>query len=141
MDFSLFDVSFREVFNISGFNLSIAVWVGFLALFGIATDNGVILATRITQQFDENKPGDRQAQIEAIVTASKLRVRACLMTTATTIIALLPIFTSQGRGSDIMIPMAIPSMGGMLVVLVTLFVVPVLFAWKAQLTLTDEKND
>lgn len=129
MDVALFGVNFREVFTIETFNLSIAVWVGFLALFGIATDNGVILSARIVQQFKEDRPCDHQGRIESIVAASQLRLRACLMTTATTIMALLPIFTSQGRGSDIMIPMAIPSMGGMLVVLITLFVVPVLFSW------------
>jgi Cu(I)/Ag(I) efflux system membrane protein CusA/SilA len=55
------------------------------------------------------------------------------MTTATTVLALLPVLTSTGRGSDIMIPMAIPAFGGMLVALITLFVVPVLFAWREEL--------
>lgn len=141
MDFSLFDISLREVFNIETLNLSIAVWVGFLALFGIATDNGVILSTRIIQQFREDQPAGHQQRIEAIVVASKLRLRACLMTTATTLIALLPIFTSQGRGSDIMLPMAIPSMGGMLVVLITLFVVPVLFSWRFDIAEADQNTD
>lgn len=140
LDFSVFDLSFREIFNIQAFNLSIAVWVGFLALFGIATDNGVILASRISQQLGEDKPGSSKDRLESIVAASRLRVRACLMTTATTLIALLPIFTSQGRGSDIMIPMAIPSMGGMLVVLMTLFVVPVLFSFPVGVTQDDEKG-
>jgi Cu(I)/Ag(I) efflux system membrane protein CusA/SilA len=54
------------------------------------------------------------------------------MTTATTILALLPILTSTGRGSDIMIPMAIPAFGGMLIALVTLFVVPVLYSWRQE---------
>jgi Cu(I)/Ag(I) efflux system membrane protein CusA/SilA len=57
------------------------------------------------------------------------------MTTATTLLALLPILTSTGRGSDIMIPMAIPAFGGMLVALITLFVVPVLFSWNQELKL------
>jgi Cu(I)/Ag(I) efflux system membrane protein CusA/SilA len=57
------------------------------------------------------------------------------MTTATTILALLPILTSTGRGSDIMIPMAIPSFGGMVIALMTLFVVPVLFSWKKEFAL------
>ncbi|WP_372796722.1 efflux RND transporter permease subunit, partial [Pontiella sp.] len=55
------------------------------------------------------------------------RVRACLMTTATTILALLPVLTSTGRGSDIMVPMAIPSFGGMLIEVITMLVVPVLY--------------
>jgi len=62
------------------------------------------------------------------------------MTTATTLLALLPILTSTGRGSDIMIPMAIPSFGGMLVALISLLVVPVLFCWKSELGLKKEKS-
>ena len=66
---------------------------------------------------------------DAVVEAGRKRIRPCLMTTATTILALLPVLTSKGRGSDIMIPMAIPAFGGMLVALITLFVVPVLYSW------------
>jgi Cu(I)/Ag(I) efflux system membrane protein CusA/SilA len=51
------------------------------------------------------------------------------MTSATTILALVPVLTSTGRGSDVMVPMAIPSFGGMLVVLISVFVVPVLYCW------------
>ena len=64
--------------------------------------------------------------------AAKRRIRPCLMTSATTILALIPILTSTGRGSDVMVPMAIPSFGGMTVVLVTVFVVPVLYAALAE---------
>jgi Cu(I)/Ag(I) efflux system membrane protein CusA/SilA len=66
---------------------------------------------------------------EAVIEAGQRRIRPCLMTTATTLLALLPVLTSTGRGSDIMVPMAIPSFGGMTVALVTLFVVPVLYSW------------
>ncbi|MCG8313454.1 MAG: efflux RND transporter permease subunit, partial [Pseudomonadales bacterium] len=132
LNIELFELNFRDLFNIQPFNLSIAVWVGFLALFGIATDNGVILATRLQQQITLDKPKDQTALRQSIILASQTRVRACLLTTATTLIALLPIFTSQGRGSDIMIPMAIPSMGGMLVILITLFVIPILYYGKAR---------
>ena len=61
--------------------------------------------------------------------ASLLRVRPCLMTTATTILALLPVLTSTGRGADVMIPMAIPSFGGMTVQILTMLVVPTIWAW------------
>ncbi|MHC4192579.1 MAG: efflux RND transporter permease subunit, partial [Planctomycetota bacterium] len=64
---------------------------------------------------------------EATVLAGKRRIRACLMTTATTILALLPILTSTGRGSDVMVPMAIPSFGGMTIEILTMLVVPVLY--------------
>ena len=58
-----------------------------------------------------------------------MRVRAAVMTSATTILALLPVLTSTGRGSDIMIPMAIPTFGGMAVASLTWFVVPILYSW------------
>jgi Cu(I)/Ag(I) efflux system membrane protein CusA/SilA len=60
--------------------------------------------------------------------AGRRRIRPCLMTSATTILALLPVLTTTGRGAGVMIPMAIPSFGGMLVALITLFVVPLLYA-------------
>jgi len=128
LDFSVFGVSMRTLFQIHPINLSVAVWVGFLALFGIATDDGVIQSTYLTQVFAERRPDTRQAIREAVVEAAQRRVRPCLMTSATTILALLPVLTSTGRGSDVMVPMAIPSFGGMLVVLLSIFVVPVLYS-------------
>ncbi|MGK0220367.1 MAG: Cu(I)/Ag(I) efflux system membrane protein CusA/SilA, partial [Planctomycetota bacterium] len=126
LDVSLFGVNLAELFSVHTMNLSVAVWVGFLALFGIATDDGVILSTYLRQSLDERRPTDKSAVREAVVHAGLRRVRPCLMTTATTTLALLPVLSSQGRGSDVMIPMAIPTFGGMLVVLVTLFLVPTL---------------
>ena len=65
------------------------------------------------------------------------------VTTATTILALIPVLTSTGRGSDIMVPMAIPSFGGMVIAIMTMFVVPVLYCaameWKLKLGIKDEK--
>jgi Cu(I)/Ag(I) efflux system membrane protein CusA/SilA len=65
------------------------------------------------------------------------------MTTATTILALIPILTSTGRGSDIMVPMAIPSFGGMVIAIITMFIVPVLYCsameWKLRLGIRDER--
>ncbi|PWG74472.1 hypothetical protein DF186_17730, partial [Enterococcus hirae] len=87
---------------------SVAVWVGFLALFGIATDDAVIMATYIRQNLAERRPDERADLHTAIVEAAYRRIRPWLMTSATTILALLPILTSTGRGADIMIPMAIP---------------------------------
>ncbi len=127
LDFSLFGVEMRALFNAQTYNLSVAVWVGFIALFGIATDDGVVISTYLEQSFAERKPADRQALREAVVEAASRRVRPCLMTTATTLLALLPVVTSSGRGADVMIPMALPSVGGMAFALLTLFVVPV--AW------------
>jgi Cu(I)/Ag(I) efflux system membrane protein CusA/SilA len=127
MDFSLFDVPMRTLFQMHTINMSVAVWVGFLALFGIASDNGVIQSTYLDQIFREKKPKTRDEVREATVEAADRRVRPCLMTSATTILALIPVLTSTGRGSDVMVPMAIPSFGGMLVVLISIFIVPVLY--------------
>ena len=129
MDFSIFGVSARALFQVQTINLSVAVWVGFLALFGIATDDGVIQSTYMDQVFRERKPTSVQAIREATLEAAERRVRPCLMTSATTILALVPILTSTGRGSDVMVPMAIPSFGGMLVVLLSIFMVPVLYCF------------
>jgi len=128
LNFSLFGANLRELFQVHTVNLSVAVWVGFLALFGIATDDGVILATYLTQSFTKSRPQTIQAIREATVEAGKRRIRPCLMTVATTMLALIPVLTSAGRGSDVMVPMAIPSFGGMTVVLITVFVVPTLYA-------------
>ncbi len=139
LNFTLLGIDFREIFQIKTINLSVAVWVGFIALFGIATDDGVVMATYLTQTFDRNNPKTKSEIRTSIIEAGKKRIRPCLMTTATTILALLPVLTSTGRGSDIMIPMAIPSFGGMLVALITLFVVPVLFSWNKELQIKNKK--
>jgi Cu(I)/Ag(I) efflux system membrane protein CusA/SilA len=103
--------------------------VGFLALFGIASDDGVIMATYLEQNFSRQKIETVADVRNAVIAAGQRRIRPCLMTAATTILALIPVLTSTGRGSDVMVPMAIPSFGGMLVVLISLFVVPVLYCW------------
>ena len=138
LNFEFFGVNLRELFQINPINLSVAVWVGFIALFGIATDDGVVMATYLTQSFQRNEPKNKLEIRQAVVEAGEKRIRPCLITTATTMLALLPILTSTGRGSDIMIPMAIPSFGGMLVALITLFVVPVLYSWTEELKLKSE---
>src|SRR5690625_219987 len=131
-DFSLLGVNMRELFQMDVINLSIAVWVGFLALFGIAVDDGIMLMTYLSQNVEKNPPKSIEDVREATLMAGRRRVRPLLMTSATTIIALLPILTSTGRGADIMIPMAIPSVGGMTFVTLSMFTVPVLFAWLAE---------
>jgi len=135
LNFSFFGENLRDLFQMRPINLSVAVWVGFIALFGIATDDGVVMATYLTQTFRRNTPGSIEEIRASVVEAGEKRIRPCLMTTATTILALLPVLTSTGRGSDIMIPMAIPSFGGMLIALITLFVVPVLYSWKSEVQL------
>lgn len=132
MDFSVFGTNMRELFQMGTYNLSVAVWVGFIALFGIATDDGVVVATYLKQSFEKRSPESVKEVRKAVLEAGRKRVLPCLMTTATTLLALLPVLTSSGRGSDIMIPMAIPSFGGMTIELITLFLVPVLYSWWAE---------
>ncbi len=127
MNFSIAGVDLRDLFQIHTVNLSVAVWVGFLALFGIATDDGVVIGTYLSDIF-RSKKRESVAEIrDAVLEAGKHRIRPALITTATTILALLPVLTSTGRGSDIMIPMAIPSFGGMLIEVMTMLIVPVLY--------------
>jgi Cu(I)/Ag(I) efflux system membrane protein CusA/SilA len=126
LNFSVAGVDMRHLFQIHTINLSVAVWVGFIALFGIATDDGVIMGTYIHQVFEERKPATINEVREAVVTAGKKRVRPAMMTAAVAIIALLPVLSSTGKGSDIMVPMAIPTFGGMVIQIMTMFVVPVL---------------
>lgn len=143
LNFDLFGVSMQSLFQIHPVNLSVAVWVGFLALFGIATDDGVIMATYLDQSFSKAEIKTIEDARKATVEAASRRIRPCLMTSATTILALIPILTSTGRGSDIMVPMAIPSFGGMSIVLMTVFVVPVLYClvmeYKIKHGIHDEK--
>ncbi len=127
LDFSVFGTSMRDVFQVHPINLSVAVWVGFLALFGIASDDGVVMATYLNGAFAERKTATVQEIRHATIEACLRRVRPCLMTTATTVLALLPILTSTGSGSDIMVPMAIPTLGGMSLEIVTMLIVPVLY--------------
>ncbi|HJL17980.1 MAG TPA: efflux RND transporter permease subunit, partial [Sandaracinaceae bacterium LLY-WYZ-13_1] len=129
LDFAVAGTSMRELFGVGTVNLSMAVWVGVIALVGIATDDGVVMSTYLKQRFDEGPAPTVAAVRERVVEAGMRRVRPCLMTTATTLLALVPVLTSQGRGADVMIPMALPVVGGMSVELVTLFVVPVLYGW------------
>jgi Cu(I)/Ag(I) efflux system membrane protein CusA/SilA len=127
LDLSVFGVNMRDLFQIHTINLSVAIWVGFLALFGIASDDGVVMATYLDQSFTRMHITSVAEIREATVAGGLRRVRPCLMTTATTVLALLPVLTSTGRGADIMVPMAIPSFGGMFLEVMTLFVVPVLY--------------
>jgi Cu(I)/Ag(I) efflux system membrane protein CusA/SilA len=99
--------------------------VGFIALFGIATDDGILMGTYIHETFIKLNPKTKEEIQNAVVVAGLKRVRPAAMTTATTLIALLPVLTSTGKGSDIMVPMAIPAFGGMLIQSITMFVVPV----------------
>ncbi|MPN38494.1 Cobalt-zinc-cadmium resistance protein CzcA [bioreactor metagenome] len=127
LNFSVFGTNLHELFNVGTVNMSVTVWIGFLALFGVATDDAIIMITYIEEVFARRKP-ESSAEIHAnIVEGSKRRLRPCLMTMATTLFALLPVLTVTGKGSELMVPMAIPIFGGMFFELITIGVVPMLY--------------
>ncbi len=128
LNFGLFGGNLRDLFQMHPVNLSVAVWVGFLALFGIASDNGVIISTYLDQSFEQRKPDNINDIREAVVFAGTRRIRPAMMTAATTILALIPVLMSTGRGADVMVPMAIPSFGGMVFAILTTFVVPIIYS-------------
>jgi Cu(I)/Ag(I) efflux system membrane protein CusA/SilA len=129
MNFDVFGINLRTMFGMGNINLSVAVWVGFIALFGVSTNDGVIMGTYIHQTFEKLHPKTKHDIKEAVIIAGKKRVRPAVMTTATTLIALLPVLSSTGKGADIMVPMSIPTFGGMLIQTMTMFVVPVFQCW------------
>jgi Cu(I)/Ag(I) efflux system membrane protein CusA/SilA len=131
MNFSVAGLNLRDMFQMHTINLSVAIWVGFIALFGIATNDGVIMGTYIHQVFEDKKPSTVHDVREAVVMAGKKRIRPAMMTTAVAVIALLPVLSSTGKGADIMVPMAIPMFGGMVIQVMTVFVVPLFQAmWR-----------
>ena len=131
LNFSLAGVHMRDLFQLHTINLSVAVWVGFIALFGIATDDGVIMGTYLSQVFQDEKPKTVDNVRNAVIHAGTKRVRPAMMTAATAVIALIPVLTATGKGADVVVPMAIPTFGGMLLQVMTMFVVPVLYCmWK-----------
>ncbi len=141
LDFGVFGVNMRELFQVHTINLSVAIWVGFLALFGIASDDGVVMCTYLKQSFQNKTPASVDETRQMVIKAGMRRIRPCLMTTATTILALIPVLTSTGRGSDIMVPMAIPSFGGMTIEILTMLVVPVLYCWIKELNIHKHKPE
>ena len=140
LNFSVSGMNMRDLFQMGTVNLSVAVWVGFIALFGIATDDGVIMGTYLTQTFDREKPRTKEDVRKAVLHAGMMRVRPAMMTAAVAVIALLPVLSSTGKGADIMVPMAIPTFGGMLLQVMTMFVVPVLYSmWQERKVGKTEK--
>lgn len=141
LDFHVFGASLRELFQVHAVNLSVAVWVGFLALFGVATDDGVVMATYLEQNIARLRPKTISGIRDAVISGALRRVRPCLMTVATTIIALIPVMTSGGRGSEIMVPMAIPSFGGLTIEVISMLIVPVLYCAVKERQLTGRKKE
>ena len=125
----------RTLLNVGPVKLSLAVWVGIIAVFGLATDDSVVMATYLDGVFGDNKPQSTDTIHDCTIEAAKRRLRPCLMTTATTLLALLPVITARGRGADVMMPMALPILGGTLCLLFSVLSVPVLYAAAAKMRL------
>ncbi len=113
---------------LAGVEMNTAMWIGFIALFGLAADDGIVMATYIRQLVKERRPASIEQIRGAIYEAGLKRIRPCLMTTVTTLVALTPILISEGRGADVARAMAIPLFGGMLVEPFSTFVVPTLYS-------------
>ncbi len=133
LDLPFFGENLRDLFQVKPINLSVAVWVGFLALFGIVTDDGVLMATFLKERFKTAQPDSIQAIRQAVLEGAQRRIRPAMMVTATTLLGYLPILTAQGKGSEIMAPMAVPAFGGLVIEIISVFIVPVLFClWQEQ---------
>jgi Cu(I)/Ag(I) efflux system membrane protein CusA/SilA len=115
-----------------GYNWSVAVWVGFIALYGVAVETGVVMVVYLHEALNNKlKAGvvGRKELYEAIYEGSVARLRPKLMTVGTSMIGLIPIMWSHGTGADLMKPIAAPMIGGLLTSAVhVLIVTPVIFA-------------
>lgn len=124
---------------LAGYNISVAVAVGFIALAGIAVETAIIMLIYIDQQVRENPPQNYKELLEAVTHGAVLRVRPKLMTVSTIIFGLMPVFFTDGPGADVMRRIALPMVGGMASTLVlTLILIPVLYVlymrWTMKLT-------
>jgi Cu(I)/Ag(I) efflux system membrane protein CusA/SilA len=112
-----------------GYKFSTAVWVGYIALFGVAVEAGIVMVEYLLQTSNGERT-DKSLKEEVIADAALLRIRPIVMTTATTILALMAVMFSTGTGSEVMKPIAVPTVGGILTATLTnLLLVPVLFNW------------
>ncbi|MEQ8823306.1 MAG: CusA/CzcA family heavy metal efflux RND transporter [Filomicrobium sp.] len=119
---------------LAGYNFSVAVAVGFIALGGIAVETAVVMLLYIDQQVREHPPRSLKQLEEAVIAGAAMRVRPKLMTVLTIVVGLSPIFFTEGLGSDVMRRIALPMLGGMASTLaLTLFVIPVVYLiWESR---------
>jgi Cu(I)/Ag(I) efflux system membrane protein CusA/SilA len=113
---------------LAGAEMTTAVIVGFLVLLGVMFNDGILLGTYLHDQF-RTPPRDVEDLHRRVFIAGLRRRRPALMTNLTTLLSLTPILWSDGRGAEVMRPMVLPVIGGMLADLISLFSVPVFFAW------------
>ncbi|MFH0990907.1 MAG: CusA/CzcA family heavy metal efflux RND transporter [bacterium] len=128
-----------------GYNLSVAVWVGFIALYGLAVETGVVMVIYLHESLDRrihaHQSGKRgaitmQDIYDATVEGSVLRLRPKIMTVGTAMIGLIPIMWSTGVGADVMQPLAAPMIGGLITSTIHVLVVtPILFSYMKEYAL------
>lgn len=121
--------------------MNTAVWVGFIALAGLAADDGIVMASYIHERLKRRRITSIEDLREEIYQAGLKRIRPCVMTTVTTIVALIPVLLSTGRGADVAKAMALPVFGGMLIEPFTTFVVPTIYCWYLELKLRAGLRD
>jgi Cu(I)/Ag(I) efflux system membrane protein CusA/SilA len=124
-----------------GVEMNTAVWVGLIALIGIAEDDGVVIATYMQQVFNRRPMRTVVDLRNATVEAGRRRIRPSLMTACTTFAALIPIMIATGRGADVARAMALPVFFGMFIELVSLFVVPVLYCGYKEMQLNMSSRE
>jgi Cu(I)/Ag(I) efflux system membrane protein CusA/SilA len=116
------------------YNFSVAVWIGFIALFGAAVQTGIVMVVYLEEAVERKKRETgrltRETLLEAVTEGALLRLRPKVMTVSTIVVGLLPIMWSTSAGSEVMKPLATPVFGGMLSSLLhVLIVTPVIFFW------------
>jgi Cu(I)/Ag(I) efflux system membrane protein CusA/SilA len=122
-----------------GYKFSTAVWVGYIALFGIAVEAGVVMMEYLLQLV--RTEGLTKGIRETVIKAAMLRVRPIMMTTATTVFALFAVMFSTGSGSEVMKPIAAPTVGGLITsTLLNLIIVPILFSWVEERKVKSQTN-
>ena len=115
-----------------GYNTSVAVWVGFIALAGVAAETGVVMIVYLDEVYDrrlaQGTMATRRDLYDAIIEGAVMRVRPKMMTVTAIIAGLLPIMWSHGTGADVMKRIAAPMVGGMVTsTILTLIVIPVIY--------------
>ena len=130
-----------------GYNFSVAVWVGFIALFGTAVQTGMVMVIYLEEAVERKKKevGERLTREQlkqAVMEGALLRLRPKVMTVTTVVAGLLPIMWSASTGSEVMKPLATPVLGGMVSSLLhVLIVTPVIFYWLREREMKRTKND
>ena len=133
-------LNIRKVMNISNskfINFSVSVWVGYISLFRIASYDGFVMATYLTQIFDKNAPKKKKTIRASVIETKEERTHLYLITTAITLLALLSISTLIGQDIDFLIPINITYYGG----IITLFVMPFLYNWNEGISLKRINNE